>query len=184
MKRSLFALPFAALCALTLVVPARATGAVYRPDAWIKLCGQSTGCVINPPPHPWLGNNVYNATAYKQTVPQRIDDGEGVRYWILFQNDGNVPDTYTVQGCKGNKHFIINAVLVGEWKRPLWKPKHITQQFMDGTATFTLGAHKHVAITLNIVTVVPDVSYRCPVTITSAGDPGLSDTVAATITTF
>ena len=49
----------------------------YRPDAWIKLCGLSTGCTINPPPHPWHGNNRYNSTAKKQTVSVRMEDGEG-----------------------------------------------------------------------------------------------------------
>jgi hypothetical protein len=183
-KRVLFVLLLAALCAPTFAIPAGATAPAFRPDAWIKLCGQSTGCVIYPPPHPWQGNNVYNTTALHQTVRQRIDDGEGVRFWILFQNDGTQTDTYTVHGCKGNKDFLINAVIVGEYKVPVWKPKHITEQFKNNTAKFTLAAGKHVAITLNIVTVKPNLAYRCPVTITSKGDPSLKDTVAAAMTTF
>jgi hypothetical protein len=184
-KRSLFVFPLAALFAFTLIVPAGATPASYRPDAWIKLCGQSTGCVINPLPHPWLGNNVYNTSALHQTVPQRIDDGEGVRFWILFQNDGAQSDTFSVHGCTGNKNFIINAVIIGEYKVPVWAPKkHITEKFKANSAKFTLAPGKHIAITLNIVTRIPNVSYRCPVTITSAGDPTLKDTVAATMTTF
>jgi hypothetical protein len=180
----LVVIPLTALVVATLVLPAGATAPDYRPDAWIKLCGQSTGCVINPPPHPWFGNNTYNTTARNQTVRQRIDDGEGVRYWILFQNDGTKTDTYTVHGCKGTPNFLINAVIVGEWKIPVWRPKHITQQFKDGTATFRLAPGKHVAITLNIVTVKPNLTYRCPVTIVSSGDPTLKDTVASVNTTF
>ena len=57
----------------------------YRPDAWIKLCGLSTGCTINPPPHPWHGNNIYNSTAKKQTVSVRMEDGEGVRFWLILK---------------------------------------------------------------------------------------------------
>lgn len=184
-KRSLILLPFAALLALTLIVPAGAAPATARPDAWIKLCGQSTGCVINPLPHPWLGNNVYNTSGLHQTVPQRIDDGEGVRYWILFQNDGTQADTFTLHGCTGNRNFIINAVIIGEYKVPVWNPKkHITEKFKNNTATFHLNAGKHIAITLNIVTRIPNVSYRCPVTITSVANPALKDTVAAVMTTF
>jgi hypothetical protein len=41
-----------------------------------------------------------------------------------------------------------------------------------------------IAITLNMVTVNPNLHYRCPVTITSEGDPAKSDTVAVEIKTF
>ena len=185
LKRSLLILLVAALCAPLFAAPAGATpGQSHRPDAWIKLCGQSTGCVINPPPHPWRGNNVYNTSALHQTVSQRIDDGEGVRFWILFQNDGTQTDTYSVHGCTGNKNFLINAVIVGEFKYPVWRPKHITEQFKHNTAKFTLAPGRHVAITLNIVTRIPGVTYRCPVTITSSGDSSMKDTVAAVMTTF
>jgi hypothetical protein len=184
-RRVLLSLLLASLCASAFSLPAGATPQDYQPDAWIHICGQSTGCTVGPPPpHPWLGNNIYNHTAARQTVRAKIDDGEGIRFWLIFQNDGAKPDTYTVHGCKGTPNFLINAVIVGEWKKPVWKPKHITKEFKNGTATFTVAPGKHVAITLNIVTVTPNLTYRCPVTIQSSGAPTMKDTVAAVMTTF
>ncbi len=91
----------------------------YRPDAWIKLCGLSTGCTINPPPHPWHGNNRYNSTAKKQTVSVRMEDGEGVRFWLILENDGvGRDDVIHVDGCRGTARFVVNAVVAGFQKRP------------------------------------------------------------------
>ena len=184
-KRTVLVLVVAALCAPMLVTSAGATSARYRPDAVIKLCGQSEGCTINPPPHPWRGNDIYNTTARHQTIRQRLDNGEGVRFWILFQNDGTRKDTYSLHGCKGTKNFVINAVLVGKYKYPQGAGvTHITQEFIDNSWTFTLAPGKHIAITLNIVTVNAGFTYRCPVTITSQGNSTKKDTVAAVMTTF
>lgn len=52
----------------------------FQPDGWIKLCGQSLGCTIDPLPHPWLGKNIYNTTGRKQTVSVDVNEGEGVRF--------------------------------------------------------------------------------------------------------
>jgi hypothetical protein len=160
--------------------------ATYRPDAWIKLCGESNGCTVGPkPPHPWRGNNIYNTTAFHQTIPIGLEEAEGVRFWIVFQNDGTQSDTFIVHGCKGTARFTVNAVLVGFYKDTAWRPQHITDQFKAGTATFKVAPGKHVGITLNIIatTTLRGVSYRCPVTITSKGDPSLKDTVAGIMTT-
>ena len=168
-----------------LVASAGASAPAYRPDAWIKLCGVNTGCAIDPLPHPWHGKNVYNTTAWHQTARERLDNGRGVRYWIMFQNDGTQSDTFLVHGCKGTKNFQILAVIVGEYKYPVGAGStHITQEFIDNTATFTVAPGKHVAITLNILTHDPNLTYRCAVTITSSGDPTLKDTVAAVTTSF
>ena len=185
-KRSLLVLLVVGVAAQVLVAPAaQAASLKYRPDAWIKLCGQSTGCTINPPPHPWLGNNIYNSTGYHQKIFQKIDNGEGVRYWINFQNDGTQKDTYLLHGCKGTKNFLINAVLVGKYKVPQGVGvDHITKQFIHNTYKFTLKPGKHLAITLNIVTVNANRHYTCPVTITSQGDSTKTDTVAAVMKTF
>ena len=61
---------------------------------------------------------------------------------------------------------------------------HITRQFIHSNYKFTLKPGGHVAITLNMVTVNPNLHYRCPVTITSEGNPDKSDTVAVEIKTF
>ena len=84
-----------------------------RPDIWIKLCGLSTGCTIDPLPHPWLGDDVYNVSGFRQRIAVRMEDGEDVRFWITLQNDAEMKDTFVVHGCRGNARFVIIAVKVG-----------------------------------------------------------------------
>jgi hypothetical protein len=188
-RRALSMLVLAAICASTLAVagPASATSD-YRPDAWITLCGLSTGCTIHPPPHPWRGDDVYNTTASGQSLDIKIEEGEGVRYWITFQNDGALGDTLVVQGCQGNARFTVNRVVLGEVKRPSAAATKVTSRFLDGTLSFDLpaaSASSSAVITLNIIatTKKQGVSYRCPVTVHSTADPSLTDTIAATMTT-
>ena len=161
----------------------------YRPDAWIKLCGLSTGCTIDPLPHPWRGNDVYNATGARQKVAVRLDNGEGVRFWLTLQNDGALGDTFVVKGCKGDRFFEVNAVLVGLYKRPDWKAEKITKQFKAGTAEFTFPASsvgKKVQLTLNIVSsdAAVGVSYRCPITLYATSHPTAKDTVVAVMSGY
>jgi hypothetical protein len=73
--------------------------------------------VIDPPPHPWKGKDVFNRTGRRQTLSDDIDEGEGIRYWIAIQNDGTKADTIDVDGCPGNATFEINRVLLGKHKR-------------------------------------------------------------------
>ena len=161
----------------------------YRPDAWIKLCGLSTGCTIDPLPHPWKGRNVYNTTGARQTVSVRMEDGEGVRFWILLENDGGLADTLVVQGCQGNRRFLVNKVLLGKQKRPRAGTTQITEEFKDGTASWSFPpttTRKRSVFTLNIIapTTAEGVSYRCKMTVHSEGDPTITDTVVATMTTY
>ena len=140
-------------------------------------------------PHPWRGNDVYNTTGRKQTVAVNMEDGEGVRFWITLQNDGLVADTFTVKGCKGTPRFVVNAVLVGKHKRPDWTAKNITQGFKNGTAEFSFdpaSGPKLRWFTVNIVapTTAEGVTYRCPITISSQGQPSVKDTVLAVMTTY
>jgi hypothetical protein len=162
----------------------------YQPDGWIKLCGLSTGCKVGPPPpHPWRGNDVYNTTGKHQTVSVRMEDGEGARFFIQLQNDGAQADTLTVQGCKGTPRFVVNSVLIGKHTRPDWHATNITAKFKKGTATFDFppsSAGKKTVFTLNIIapTTAEGITYRCPVTITSSGDPSAKDTLIAKMTTY
>ena len=158
----------------------------YRPDAWIKLCGQSTGCTINPPPHPWRGRDVYNGNGKRQTISQHIDNGEGVRFWITAQNDGAKADTITVQGCKGNRYFPVNKVLLGQQKRPHYGTENVTNAFKNGTLSFHLAPTAKKVFTLNVVTSprAVGVKYRCDITMSSEGAPSLSDTVVAVMSGF
>ncbi len=160
-----------------------------RPDAWIKLCGLSTGCTIDPLPHPWLGDDVYNRTGARQKIAIRLEDGEDVRFWITIQNDAEQKDTFIVDGCRGNNLFVIIAVKVGFLKRPDWRPKDITAGFKNGTASFDLppaSEGKRVPLTLAFIapTTAEGVTYRCPIKIRSQTDPSVSDTIVAIMTTY
>jgi hypothetical protein len=181
-----------ATCQVTMDAPhdVRAVFArSYRPDAWIKLCGLSTGCVIDPLPHPWRGRNVYNSTGRKQTVKVRMQDGEGVRFWITLENDGTLADTLVVQGCQGSRRFVVNHVVLGKHKRPDAGATEIARKFKDGTAEFSFPAsseRRRRVFTLNMLapTTAEGVSYRCRITVASLGDPARTDTVVAKMTTY
>jgi len=200
MRRSILVL-VGLVCAVAGAVPAagadvshgaearRGVTRDYRPDAWIKLCGLSTGCTIDPLPHPWKGRNVYNDTGARQTVRVRMEDGEGVRFWIALQNDGAQADTLVVQGCQGNRRFVVNKVLLGKQKRPHAGTTEITRQFKNGTASWSFPPSSERTVkyfTLNIIapTTAEGVSYRCEITVHSEGDPSASDTLATEMTTY
>ncbi|HLB62473.1 MAG TPA: hypothetical protein VJN50_07065 [Actinomycetota bacterium] len=182
----------AALVLATLPGSAAAGGSgrpSYRPDAWIKLCGLSNGCKIDPPPHPWRGRNIYNGTARRQTVGVRMQDGEGVRFWLALENDGTKADTLIVEGCKGNRRFRVNKVQIGKHKNPDAGSVKITNRFKNGTAKFSFqpaSEKERVFLTLNIIapTTAEGVSYRCPITLRSQSAPTKSDTIAAKMTTY
>jgi hypothetical protein len=179
-------------CQVTMDAPHTVRAALarsYQPDAWIKLCGLSTGCVINPLPHPWKGRNVHNTTGTKQTVGVRMQDGEGVRFWILLENDGARADTLVVDGCDGNRRFVVNHVLLGKHKRPNAGATEITRKFKRGTAEFSFPPtteKKRRVFTLNILapTTAEGVSYRCRIKVRSEGDSTARDTVIARMTTY
>jgi hypothetical protein len=167
-------------------VTTKAARLSYRPDAVITLCGLSTGCVIDPPPHPWIGNGRFNASGWKQKVAVRMEDGEDVRFWVRVENDGSEADTIKVQGCKGTPRFQVLAVLMGKHKRPKWRPRHITKEFKRGTAAFKLEPKQHKVMTVSIVapTTAEGVTYQCRMTLTSANDRSVVDTVIAQMTTY
>lgn len=159
--------------------------ASYRPDGWIKLCGLSLGCTIDPLPHPWLGNDVYNATGRKQTVAVDIDEGEGVRFWITLQNDGTVADSFDVEGCEGTRVFEVNRVLLGKHKRQDPGAKDLTRRYKRGTLTFDLQAGERVVFTLNIITHRKEnETYACATVFRSMSDPLKTDAVVAKMTTY
>jgi hypothetical protein len=184
-KRSVVTVLVVAAFSQTIVSHVGASAPRYRPDAFIKLCGVNSGCLIDPLPHPWHGNNIYNTTGYHQKVHHRLDNGRGIRFWITFQNDGTETDTYSLDGCTGNKNFEILQVLIGKWKVPMrLDAMHIDYKFKHDTWTFTLKPGAQIAITLNFLTDNPGLTYRCPMTMTSLADPTKHDTVVAITTTF
>ena len=158
-------------------------GGDLQPDGWIKLCGQSLGCRIDPLPHPWLGKDVYNTSGRHQTEKDRIDEGEGIRYWITIQNDGSQSDTIAVTGCRGNRTFEVNRVLLGKHKRQDAGAEDLTRRYKAGTLTFALDANQRKVFTLNIITHFDKgVTYDCVTLFTGSG--GEQDAVVAEMTTF
>ena len=191
-RRALLPLLAVTVAASLSCGPAGATSRTtetYRPDAWIKLCGLSTGCTIRPLPHPWHGNDRYNTTGAGQTISVRMEDGEGVRFWIAIDNDGSSADTIVVQGCQGNRRFKVNRVVLGKVKRPDASATKVTNKFLDGTLSFDMpkgSQEQHKFFTLNIIapTTAEGVTYHCRMTITSEGDDTLTDKVVAVMTTY
>ncbi|MEA2522257.1 MAG: hypothetical protein QOI81_1903 [Actinomycetota bacterium] len=165
---------------------ARTVAPSYQPDAWLKLCGAGDTCK-HAPPHPYKGEDIFNTTGDHQTVSARMEEGNNIRFWILLENDGTQGDTFTINGCRGNGAYVIDAVSVGALKAPQPAP-HITHGFKNGTATFTFppsSESSDVILTLNILakTTLPGVHYACPILITSEGDPGAADKVIAKMVT-
>ena len=157
----------------------------FQPDGWIKLCGQSNGCSIDPPPHPWLGKDVYNTTGRKQTHADDINEGEGIRYWIALQNDGTAADTFVVQGCSGNQTFELQHVILGKHRNQDPGAEELTRRYKRGTLTFDLDPGQKVVFTLQIITHNnKNVTYRCRTEFSSENDPSAEDVVVAKMTTF
>jgi hypothetical protein len=175
----------------SLLVPAASPAAdagttpSFQPDGWIKLCGLSLGCTIDPLPHPWLGKDAYNTTGRKQTVAVDIDEGEGARFWITLENDGTQADTFGVVGCPGTRVFEVNRVLLGKHKRQDPGDEDLTRRYKRGTLTFDLDPGKKVVFTLNIIThFEKNETYRCRTEFTSQSDGTKQDVVVAKMTTY
>lgn len=190
-RRSLPLIVLLTLASLTAVLPGPAAGAPadYRPDGWIKLCGLSTGCTIQGLPNPWKGKNVHNTTGNKQSISVRMEDGEGVRFWILIENDGQLSDTITVDGCRGNRRFRVNRVQLGKHKRPDAGAVKVTDKFRHGTLDFSFpptSTNKRVFLTLNIVapTTAEGVSYECKIVLRSQSEPMARDVLVTKMTTY
>ena len=163
----------------------RRGGPASRPDAWIKLCGQSLGCTIDPLPHPWRGRDIYNTTGRHQRWSNRIDEGEGIRYWITIQNDGTQGDTYDVDGCRGNATFEVNRVLLGKHKRQDPGAPDLTRRYKADTLTFSLAPGAKKVFTLNVITHTnKGRTYNCRTVFTSENDSTAVDVVVAHMVTF
>ena len=167
-----------------------ASAADFQADAWIKLCGLSTGCTIDPLPAPVEGPRRLQHDRRKQTVAVRMEDGEGVRFWITVENDGDsgrhhhrrrVPRHAAVQGQRRADGQAQAAGLAGGQRHEA--------RSSEGTLEFSFPPRtegKRKVFTLNIIapTTAEGVSRRCVITMRSAADPGADDTVVAKMTTY
>ena len=158
-----------------------------RPDAWVKLCGPRNTCSTQPW-HPWVGNDVYNATGAGQKVPGGVEEGNTIRFWILLENDGAAPDTLTVKGCPGTATFPLLSVNVGAWRFHT-KFDTVTADFQSGSLSFpfpgqSVGKTVILTMTFRANTHTRGLRYTCPVTVTSTTAPAVSDRVVATFVTI
>jgi hypothetical protein len=182
-------------CALVLSLPIVTSMALpgtsgaaptHRADAWIKLCGAANTC-LNAPWHPWLGDNVYK-DGQAQTVSAGVEEGNMIRFWVLLQNDETISDTLRVKGCPGTSTFPLLSANVGAWRYHT-NLATITSAFKAGTASFTFPAapatnNVIITLTFRALTTKRGVGYSCPVTVSSATQPTLKDTVTAKMTTI
>ena len=170
---------------VTLAAPARAGLDQSRPDAWLKLCGWGDTC-SHAPPHRYFGNGIYNTSGARQTVSSGLEEGNDIRFWLRMENDGSSDDTIFVRGCRGNSAFVLRAVLVGAYTQSTYA-ENVTLAFKRGTAHFDLQANagNSVVLTVDLWARTPTFGtrYSCPITIWSAGQPSVSDTVVAKLVT-
>ena len=179
------ALLCAGAVALSVAAPSSAAQS-HRPDAWIKLCGPTNTCVIQPW-HPWIGDNVYGAGG-TETLKAGVEEGNFIRFWVLFQNDGSASETFKVKGCSGTNAFPLKHVNVGAYRA--FTPSHdITNAFKHGTAKFSFPPNttdKTLIITLEFLAATSSrgAVYSCPVTVRSAAASTAKDTVVARMITI
>jgi uncharacterized membrane protein len=141
----------------------------YRPDMLIRNSGETD----------YLGDGVYNPDGADQTKAQTVNNGVPAVYELQVQNDGNIPDTFTLTGSAGGSGWIVeyydalsggaritDQVTRGGWSVPL--PPGDSWEFrveVTPTATAPGNARK-------------DVYVRA----TSRGNPTKRDTVKASTT--
>jgi hypothetical protein len=180
-----------ALCVAVLVTVSLAgtSGAApaHQPDAWVKLCGPTNTCVLQPW-RPWIGNGVYIGTGRGETILAGVEEGNMIRFWVLFQNDGTSSETFKVKGCSGTSAFPLKSVNVGAY-RAFTGARNITTKFKSGTARFSFPPNttdKTVIVTLTFLAATSSRgrTYSCPVTVSSTTHAAAKDTVVAKMITI
>jgi hypothetical protein len=144
--------------------------AIHRPDAQIRLASQTA----------FAGNDVYTTTGAGQTRSVTAARGTVRRFVVRVQNDGTVPDGFTVRGCSAAAGFgvrylagtsgttdITSAVVAGSYPVPPVAPA--------GSATLRLVVTVGGAAARGAV-------LSCLVTATSTAEPTVADAVLARVT--
>jgi hypothetical protein len=181
----------AALCAAAIasVAVAGSSGAApaHQPDAWLKLCGPTNTCVLQPW-HPWIGNDIYSGTGNGERLQAGVEEGNMIRFWVAIQNDGSSSETFKVKSCSGTSAFPLKSVNVGPY-RAFTSEKNVTTQVKSGTARFSFppsSVDKTVIVTLTFLAATSSkgTTYSCPVTVSSVGHAAAKDTVVAKMVTI
>jgi hypothetical protein len=142
------------------------SGHVYRPDAAI---GFSLGAL--------LGTDVYSLDGAGETLSTTLARAHSKTSLIVVQNDGNTNDTILFRGDPGNGQFTVHyyngtsdvskAVIAGTFKVRNLHPgqRHEIRAFVKPSKTALAGG-----------------VLALGVTVSSASDPGSSDTVVYQVT--
>ena len=156
-------------------VKAVTTKLQVRPDA---LIGKTTGT--------YVGDGIYNSTAQGQTEAQSVVLGPPAIFYLKAENDGNLPDTFTVS----SPGLGSSAVSAGGWTVAYYDAvtggSDITAQVVAGTwqvGPIAAGSATEfrVEITADSAEAL-DASKEVLTTVTSQADNAKADTVKAIAT--
>lgn len=174
----------ALLAAAGSIAFAGSSGAVaaHQPDAWIKLCGPTNTCIIQPW-HPWVGTDVYSATGKGEKVSGGVEEGNMIRFWIAIQNDSSTSSTFKVKGCSGTSAFPVKIVNVGPY-RAYTGSHNVTSAFKGGSLKFSPapGHLAIIAVTFTAATSTKGATYSCPITVRSTQSTAKDRVVASMVT--
>jgi len=138
----------------------------YQADLWIADWGKAD----------WVGNDIYNTTAADQNLSQPLLAGKTRNFKIKLQNDGNVPDTFTLTGSAAGTGFKVAYFDGG---------KNVTAAVAAGTYQVKLKAGGTRVLMLRIAagkTLASGTAQDCLFTAQSKNDRSKADTVEATVT--
>ena len=124
----------------------------------------------------YVGNGVYNMTGTGQTQSWSSRRGYDRSFYLRFENDGNVADSFGLKGCGASTGFsvryqgggrdVTSAVTAGSYTTSTLQP--------GGAARITLVLHVKRAATIGAV-------KRCLVSATSVTRSTKADTIRATL---
>lgn len=137
-----------------------------RPDGHISLAATSG----------YIGNDVYNSTAARQTKTAGVAKGRAKTFYIRGQNDGDSTDSIKIKGCGSSRGFAVtylsgttnvtSAVVGGSFRLNNVRPG----------ATKTLKARISVARSVSV-----NATKSCTIALTSVSKPTLKDVVKAVV---
>ena len=144
--------------------------ATRQPDNQIKLSNEST----------YVGDNNYNTDATGQTKNQTVKGGRTATFNILFQNDGSVTDSFTVQGAGNSTGFTV------KYFTGTSGGNEITSAITAGTYTvgnLASGANQVIRAVITVVRGTASGTIKdCLITSTSLADSTKRDAVKARVT--
>lgn len=130
----------------------------------------------------YVGNDVYNISAKKQTKRSTAEPATGRTFFIRAQNDDNVPDSLQVRGCKSEPKFKVTylAGVTGSTR--------ITSAVTNGIYTLRdvdPGTKKMLRLKVAIkpTAEIGDV-WTCKIALTSKSHPSKKDVVKASLETI